>query len=301
MSNEKAEPITRPNVEPVTLHIGGKERVFDISDPKLPTWLDDGLMESGGYPYDKKLKTKKYEAVLEALQVELVKLQADVQGTGKRLLVVFEGRDAAGKGGTIATVRRYLNPRWSRDVALSKPSDTERGQWYFQRYVAHFPTKGEIVTFDRSWYNRGVVEPVMGFCSPEQNKQFLREVTDFERMIIEDGIIFHKFWLNISQPMQLKRFHDRYHSDVKWWKFSPVDIAGMQKWDSYTEHRDAMMKASDTDFAPWTIVRANDKRRARIEVIRHILGSVDYAGKDAAIIGTADKLIIGGRDLLKDA
>ncbi|MGN6464926.1 MAG: polyphosphate kinase 2, partial [Rhizobiaceae bacterium] len=186
--------------------LNGKEREFDIDDPDLPDWIAKRAMKSGGYPYSKKLKNKEYLEELERLQMELVKLQYWLQATGNRVMALYEGRDAAGKGGTIFVTRQYMNPRTARNVALPKPTEKERGEWYFQRYIAHFPTAGEFVTFDRSWYNRGVVEPVMGFCTPEERRKFLEEVPHFERMIDNDGIYFFKFWLNIGREMQLKRF-----------------------------------------------------------------------------------------------
>ena len=231
-----AAPSTQ-TVEAGTVHIevSGEKRNFDINDPKLPGWIKDKALTSGGYPYQEKLGEGPYGKALELLQMELVKLQAWLQKTGERVLVVFEGRDAAGKGGTIDAVRQYMNPRQARNVALPKPSETERGQWYYQRYVAQFPTSGEFVTFDRSWYNRAGVEPVMGFCTAEQHRKFLAETPHFERMIVDDGIRLFKFWLNLGQEMQLKRFHDRRHSPLTIWKFSPMDVAGMTKWQDYTE------------------------------------------------------------------
>jgi polyphosphate kinase 2 len=208
-------------------------------------------------------------------------------------MALYEGRDAAGKGGTIFVTRQYMNPRTARNVALPKPTEKERGEWYFQRYIAHFPTAGEFVTFDRSWYNRGVVEPVMGFCTPEERRKFLEEVPHFERMIDNDGIYFFKFWLNIGREMQLKRFHDRRHSKLKMWKFSAVDVAGMTKWEDYTEKRDTMIARTHKAFAPWTVVHANDKRRARLAAIRRILLTLPYADRDMEAIGPEDPKIIG--------
>lgn len=277
----------------VKIKIDGVEHRFDIDNPKLPDWVEEKALTSGGYPYDKKLPGKEYDEELERLQMELVKLQAWLQATGHRVLILFEGRDAAGKGGTIEVMREYMNPRNARNVALTKPTETELGQWYFQRYIAHFPTAGEFVTFDRSWYNRAGVEPVMGFCTPEQHKTFLAEVPAFEHMIVNEGIHFFKFWLNIGQEMQLKRFHDRRHSPLTNWKFSPMDIAGMTKWDDYTEKRDLMFEKTHTPHAPWIVVRGNDKRRGRLAVIRHVLQSLDYKGRDHAAIGEQDPKIIG--------
>jgi len=272
----------------VDIEIGGRRRVFDIDDPKLPDWIDKNALGSEGYPYDDKMDKRDYADTLERLQIELVKLQFWLNASGKRVISVFEGRDAAGKGGTIFSIRAYLNPRSARIVALPKPTETEAGQWYFQRYVTHFPTAGEIVLFDRSWYNRGVVEPVMGFCTAEQCKKFLDEVPRFEELIVDEGIHFFKFWLNIGQEMQLKRFHDRRHDPLKIWKLSPMDIAALTKWDQFTDARDRMLKKTHTKHAPWTVVKANDKRRARINVIRHILLSIDYEGRDEKAIGEID-------------
>jgi polyphosphate kinase len=290
-------PPMPPN-EPIRIVVDGKERVFDIDDPKLPDWVEDKSMSAGGYPYDKKMDKKDYEETLENLQVELVKLQYWLQSTGKRVMILFEGRDAAGKGGTIFVVRQYMNPRSARNVALTKPTETERGQWYFQRYVAQFPTAGEFVTFDRSWYNRAGVEPVMGFCTPEQHRLFLDETPKFEQMIVDEGIHFFKFWLNIGQETQLERFHDRRHDPLKVWKFSPIDLAGMTKWDDYTRARDRMMKHTHTDHAPWTVLRANDKRRSRLAVIRRILTALPYAGRDDSVIGKEDdRIVCSGADI----
>lgn len=281
------------------LKIDGQKRLFDIDDPKLPKWIDKHTLSSDDYPYDDKLSKQKYEKHLTDLQIELVKLQFWLQATGKRVMALFEGRDAAGKGGTIFSIRAYLNPRTARIVALPKPTDTEAGQWYFQRYVTHFPTSGEIVLFDRSWYNRGVVEPVMGFCTPEESEAFLLAAPQFERLIVDDGIHFFKFWLNIGQEMQLKRFHDRRHDPLKVWKLSPMDIAALSKWDNYTMARDRMLVATNSTHAPWIVVKANDKRRARINVIRHLLLSIDYEGRDKEAIGKLDDKIIGsGPDFL---
>jgi polyphosphate kinase 2 len=291
MSRVKKSEEAKPPI--LNLVLGGKERTVDIDDPKLPDWIDKRSLMSGGYPYDKKLDEDVYEHTLETLQIELVKLQAWLQKTGGRALVLFEGRDAAGKGGTIGAVRQYMNPRSARNVALPKPTDAERGQWYFQRYVTHFPTAGEFVTFDRSWYNRAGVEPVMGFCTPDQHAKFLEETPDFEKLIVADGIYFFKFWLSIGQEMQLERFHDRRHSPLTNWKFSPIDIAGMAKWDEYTKMFDVMFERTHTKHAPWIIVRSNDKRRARIGVIRRVLQSLPYDGRDMAAIGEEDGKIVG--------
>jgi polyphosphate kinase 2 len=298
-AKEAAEAV--PATAPIKIKIGGKEREFDIDNPVLPDWIEDNKLTTGGYPYDKKMKGEEYEKELEALQIELVKAQAWLQATGKRVMALFEGRDAAGKGGTIFVLRQYMNPRTARNVALTKPTPTEAGQWYYQRYVDHFPTSGEFVTFDRSWYNRAGVEPVMGFCTPEQHEKFLDETPHFERMIANEGIHFFKFWLNIGRETQLERFHDRRWSPLKNWKFSPIDIAGVGKWDDYTKARDQMIERTHKEFSPWTIVRANDKRRARLAVIQRILLSLPYDDRDLDAVGKPDKKIIGeGPQFLKD-
>ena len=282
----------KAKIEPMKIVVAGRKRIFDIEDPVLPDWVKDNEIGAGGYPYSGKMKQKEYEPVLETLQVELTKLQSWLQATGERVMIVLEGRDAAGKGGTIFVLRQYLNPRTARNVALPKPTETERGQWYFQRYVAQFPTSGEFVTFDRSWYNRAGVEPVMGFCTPEQHRRFLDDVPQFELSIVKEGIRFFKFWLDISQETQLGRFHDRRHSPLTNWKFSPIDIAGIGKWDDYSEKRDLMFERTHTAYAPWTSVRANDKRRARLAVMRRVLLSIPYEGRDKTAIGAEDTQII---------
>lgn len=276
-----------------TVVLEGKTYQFDVNDPVLPAWVEESSLQSGGYPYDKKLDEKVYLKELEKLQVELVKLQEWQIATKERVVVVFEGRDAAGKGGTINAVRENMNPRSARNVALPKPSDTERGQWYFQRYANQMPTAGEFVTFDRSWYNRAGVEPVMGFCTPAQHEEFLQEAPNFEKMLVSDGIHLFKIWLELGQTMQLKRFHERRHSALRHWKFSPMDVAGISKWDDYTVKRDLMFKRTHSKPAPWTVIRSNDKRRARLEAIRLILSNIDYTGKDKVAVGKADNKIIG--------
>jgi polyphosphate kinase len=284
---------TFPDIKPVEIEVGGKKRHFDIDDKELPGWVTDRALSSGGYPYDKKLDKDEYDNAVKALQAELVKVQYWLQATGKRVIALYEGRDAAGKGGTIFVTRAYLNPRSARVVALAKPSETEQGQWYYQRYVTQFPTAGEFVLFDRSWYNRACVEPVMGFCTPEQYAKFLEETPGFEKMVINDRIFFFKFWLDIGREMQIKRFHDRRHDPLKTWKLSPMDIAALNKWDDYTEKRDRMLEATHRAWAPWTVLRANDKRRARLNAIRHILERLDYDRKDKKAIGEFDEKIIG--------
>jgi len=285
----------------IELAIDGETRRFDIDDPDLPDWVDGNVLTAGDYPYDERMDRDSYDHQLRALQEQLVRLQSHIAQSGERIIAVFEGRDAAGKGGTISRFRQYLNPRNARVVALPKPSDRERGQWYFQRYVDHFPTESEIIAFDRSWYNRGGVEPVMGFCTPEQHTAFLGDAPNFERIIVDEGIHFFKFWLNIGRETQLKRFHDRRHSTLKHWKLSDIDIVGMHKWDDYTRARNQMIAATHTRHAPWTVVRFNDKRRGRIEVLRHILTAIPFEGRDMALIGEPDPRIAGdGLEMLED-
>jgi polyphosphate kinase len=292
-SEEIANRENTVSIAPLKLKVDGKERVFDINDPMLPDWVDKKALGSGGYPYDDKMPAKEYEETLQRLQIELVKLISWMQTTGTRVMALFEGRDAAGKGGTIKVMHEYINPRTAHNIALTKPTETECGQWYYQRYVAHFPSAGELVTFDRSWYNRASVEPVMGFCTPQQHEHFLEDTPRFEKQIVGDGIRFFKFWLNIGQEMQLKRFHERRHSPLTNWKFSPMDVAGMTRWGAYTKARDQMIDRTHTEHAPWTIVRANDKRRARLEAIRHILLSLPYADRNLDAVGKRDEKLIG--------
>lgn len=264
---------------------------FDLENPKLPKWVKKRALASGGFPYDEKLDDDAYETELNSLYLELAKLQDDQAKTGRRIVMLFEGRDAAGKGGTIKTYLQNLNPRYSDSVALPKPSDRERTQWYFQRYVDWLPAAGEQVLFDRSWYNRAGVEPVMGFCTPEQTTRFLAEAPNFERMLVNDGIHLFKFWLSIGREMQMKRFHDRRHDPLKRWKLSPVDYEALKKFDDYSEARTRMFHETHTDHAPWTVILSNDKSRARLAVLRVVLRSLDYEGKDLDAIGPTDEKI----------
>ena len=250
-----------------------------------------------GYSHPKRLSRKTYEADYAALQIELVKLQAWAKESGARIAIVFEGRDAAGKGGTIKRFRENLNARGARVVALSKPTETEQGQWYFQRYIKHLPTAGEIVFFDRSWYNRGVVEKVFGFCTDAQRAHFFDQVQDFEKMLVDEGIILVKFWLNVGRAEQLRRFLSRESDPLKQWKLSWIDVEGLKKWDDYTAAIAETLDRSDSAAAPWTVIRSDDKRRARLAAIRHVLGRIDYARKDTSAIGTQDSKICGGADV----
>ena len=250
---------------------------------------------SGSYPYDSVMDRDDYEDEIAALQLELVRLQADVKESGKRVVIVFEGRDAAGKGGTIKRFRENLNPRVARVVALSKPSDREAGEWYFQRYVDQLPTAGEIVLFDRSWYNRGVVEHVFEFCNPDQREHFFRQVPDFERMLVDEGIVLKKLWLNVGRAEQLRRFLKREGDPLKQWKLSWIDVEGLKRWDAYTSAINETFERSHTEYAPWTIVRSDDKKRARLAAIRSVLADVNYVGKGK--IAAPDAKICGGPDI----
>ena len=249
------------------------------------------------YPYPSKMKGKDYDRQMADLQIELVKMQSWVKATGQRIAILFEGRDAAGKGGTIKRFRENLNPRGARNVALSKPSDAERSQWYFQRYISHLPSAGEIVFFDRSWYNRGVVEKVFGFCTDEERERFFRQIVPLETGFRNDGIHLFKFWLNVGRSEQLNRFLARETDPLKQWKLSPIDVAGLSKWDAYTQSIAETLTRSHSEHCPWTIIRSDDKKRARLAAIRTVLGALDYDGKDTAIVGMPDNKISGGPDI----
>ena len=249
------------------------------------------------YPYSKPMDTDDYEDQIAKLQMELVKFQADVKETGKRVVVIFEGRDAAGKGGTIKRVRENLNPRVARTVALSKPSDREAGEWYFQRYVRQLPTKGEVVLFDRSWYNRGVVEKVFDFCDDDQRARFFRQLPGYEKTLVDEGLHLVKLWLNVGRAEQLRRFLKREKDPLKQWKLSWIDVEGLNRWDAYSQAISETFAASHSDVAPWTIIRSDDKKRARIAAIKTILNAVDYAGRDKGLVADIDGKIAGGPDL----
>lgn len=258
---------------------------------------DKGDIITSTYPHSERLARKVYDKDYARLQVEMVKLQAWVRNSGNRIAMVFEGRDAAGKGGTIRRMRENLNPRAARVIALGKPTETEQGQWYFQRYIEHLPGAGDIVFFDRSWYNRGVVEPVFGFCTPSQNAHFFHQVPDFERMLVDNGIHLFKFWLNIGQAEQLRRMLARESDPVKQWKLSTIDVEGLKKWNAYSAAIKDTFEQSHTDDAPWTVIRADDKRRARLNAMRIVLHAFDYPKKDLKSIGQIDDQICGGPDI----
>lgn len=260
----------------------------------VETWRED-------YPYEERLSREEYDVQKYLLQIELLKLQYWGEDTGQRHLILFEGRDAAGKGGTIKRFTEYMNPRTARVVALNKPSDREQGQWYFQRYINHFPTEGEIVLFDRSWYNRAGVERVMGFSSDDQYTTFMNQVPLFEKMLVDEGIHLTKFWFSVTQSEQRTRFAIRQIDPVRRWKLSPMDLESLDRWEDYTAAKEAMFLHTDTDHAPWTTIRSNDKKRARLNAIRYFLSQFEYDDKDHEVVGSPDPLIVRrGRDAVGD-
>jgi polyphosphate kinase 2 len=251
------------------------------------------LFESGEYPYRSAMRTAPYEAHMLELQRELLKAQRWIEQSGHRVIVLFEGRDAAGKGGTIKRFTEHMNPRTARVVALQKPNERERTQWYFQRYITHLPAAGEVVLFDRSWYNRAGVERVMGFCTPNEYLEFMRQCPEVERMLVRSGIILIKFWFSVSREEQRRRFSERETDPLKQWKLSPIDRASLDKWDDYTEAKEAMFFYTDTADAPWSIVKADDKKRARLNALQHLLAHLPYDGRDHSIVTGPDPLIVG--------
>jgi polyphosphate kinase len=282
--------------------LAGLTVVDDDDDPVLlwpdgrevDTWRED-------YPYSERMGRPEYEHRKRLLQIELIKLQNWAQETGQRLLILFEGRDAAGKGGTIKRFMEHLNPRFAQVVALTKPTEREKSQWYLQRYVPHLPAGGDIVLFDRSWYNRAGVERVMGFCTDEEYYEFMREAPEFERMLVRSGIHLTKFWFSVTQSEQHTRFVIRHVDPVRQWKLSPMDIRSLDKWDDYTDAKEAMFYYTDTADSPWTVVKSNDKKRARLAAIRHVLAQFDYPDKDEQVIGEPDPSIIGPPALLSES
>lgn len=269
----------------------------DLIDPQgraVETWKED-------YPYEERMTREEYELEKYRLQIELLKLQYWGEDTGQRHIIVFEGRDAAGKGGTIKRFTEHLNPRTARTVALSKPTERELGQWYFQRYIQHFPTEGEIVLFDRSWYNRSGVERVMGFSTDRQYELFMQQVPVFEKMLVEDGIHLTKFWFSVTQTEQRTRFAIRQIDPVRQWKLSPMDLESLDRWEAYTDAKEAMFMHTDTDHAPWVSIKSNDKKRARLNAMRYFLSRFEYEGKDHDVVGTPDPNIVQrGREAVGD-
>lgn len=304
--NPKDAPALRDTLETFINGLSG-----DDSDALRKALLDDAVAPSqsvektdpdeelapdwrqGNYPYKNLLSRKRYEQEKYHLQVELLKLQAWVKETGQKLVILFEGRDAAGKGGSIKRFMEHLNPRGARIVALEKPTEAERGQWYFQRYVQHLPTAGEIVMFDRSWYNRAGVERVMGFCSEKEYLEFMRQAPEFERMLVHNNVHLIKFWFSVSRKEQRRRFKEREKHPLKQWKLSPIDLASLDKWDDYTKAKEAMFFYTDTADAPWTVIKSNCKKRARLNAMRYVLHKLPYTGKDLQHLDSLDPLIVG--------
>lgn len=264
-----------------------------VSDMRHDPTIIRHLFESGEYPYASRMREAPYEQHMLELQRELLKVQRWIEDTGQKIIVLFEGRDAAGKGGTIKRYMEHLNPRTARVVALQKPTERERTQWYFQRYVQHLPSAGELCLFDRSWYNRAGVERVMGFCSPTDYLEFMRQCPQYEQMLVRSGIRLFKYWFSVSREEQRRRFLQRQNDPLKQWKLSPIDLASLDKWDDYTEAKEAMFFYTDTADAPWTIVKSDDKKRARLNCMQHFLTTLDYPNKDHSIVRGPDPLIVG--------
>ena len=265
----------------------------NIADLKRDKDAIRRTFEHGKYPYKQKISRRAYEKHKAELQVELLKVQDWVRATGQKVVMIFEGRDAAGKGGTIKRFTEHLNPRGARVVALDKPNEKERTQWFFQRYIQHLPSAGEIVLFDRSWYNRAGVERVMGFCNPNEYLEFMRQAPEIERMMVRSGVLLFKYWFSVTREEQLRRFRSRENEPLKKWKLSPIDRQSLDKWEDYTEAKEAMFFYTDTADAPWTIVKSNDKKRARLNCMKHFLSTLHYPEKNHHVLGTPDPLIIG--------
>jgi polyphosphate kinase 2 len=260
--------------------------------------LNNNYPEEAVYPYLKPMSQHRYEEQKKLLQIELLKLQAWIKESGQRLVILFEGRDAAGKGGTIKRFMEHLNPRGAQVVALEKPTDIERGQWYFQRYVQHLPSKGEMILFDRSWYNRAGVEKVMNFCTVTEYLEFMRQCPEFERMLVNSGIHLIKFWFSVSKEEQHRRFKERMTDPLRQWKLSPIDMASLNKWDEYTEAKEAMFFYTHTGDAPWVVVKSDDKKRARLNAMRYVLSQLSYTNKDESIVCQPDPLLVGSPRLI---
>jgi len=275
----KTAPVAAPDTEP---DVKNSDKVADLRK----------AFENGKYPYQEKLKRGPYETEKAQLQAELLKVQLWAQETGEKFVLIFEGRDAAGKGGTIKRFTEHLNPRQARVVALNKPTWEEKGQWFFQRYIEHLPTVGEMVFYDRSWYNRAGVERVMGFCEPWEYLEFMRQTPDLEQMLVRSGIRLYKYWFSVTQDEQSRRFESRANDPLKQWKLSPIDKESLGKWDDYTEAKEAMFFYTDTADAPWTVIKSNDKKRARLNCMKHFLSTLDYPGKDPEIAQAPDPLIV---------
>ncbi|MEM8555968.1 MAG: polyphosphate kinase 2 [Pseudomonadota bacterium] len=293
MSLDTVSPIDLPDVSDTQSNVSDAVPGLARGFPKVRADAVRHAFETGAYPYARKIARPVYEKEKAKLQAELLKVQLWGQETGQKFVLLFEGRDAAGKGGTIKRFMEHLNPRSARVVALNKPTWEEKGQWFFQRYIAELPTVGEMVFYDRSWYNRAGVERVMGFCSPNEYLEFMRQAPELERMLVRSGIRLYKYWFSVTQSEQGRRFDARRSDPLKRWKLSPMDLASLDKWEDYTEAKEAMFFYTDTADAPWTIIKSNDKKRARLNCMRHFLASLDYPDKDLDVVGEPDPLIVG--------
>ena len=285
MSDEHANALAELASDRETPELASMKEIKSLGKKKI--------FANANYPYKTKMQREEYEKEKQNLQIELLKMQGWAKETGQRIVILCEGRDAAGKGGTIKRFMEHLNPRGARVVALEKPSNEELGQWYFQRYIKHLPTEGEIVLFDRSWYNRAGVERVMGFCQPGEYLEFMRQAPELERMLVRSGIKFFKLWFSVSRNEQFRRFQARQHDPLKQWKLSPIDMASLDKWQSYTEAKEAMFFYTDTADAPWSVVKSDCKKRARINAMRFVLNELDYPNKDKKVATPPDPLIVG--------
>ena len=298
---EPTEPTAETDQAPIAVPRHEIDEIHELERALDPdSAADESDAWRHNYPYDRKISRRRYERDKRRLQIELLKLQAWAKESGERIVIIFEGRDAAGKGGTIKRFMEHLNPRGARVVALEVPTPRERTQWYFQRYVAHLPAAGELVLFDRSWYNRAGVERVMGYCTPREYLEFTRSAPEFERMLVHSGTHLFKFWFSVGRAEQAARFASRSTDPVRQWKLSPTDLASLDKWDAYTEAKEAMFFYTDTEHAPWTVVKSNDKKRARLEAMRWVLSSFDYPGKNLKVVGTPDPLVIGRAAAMRD-
>ena len=293
-NNQPAEkPLTKSQASAMLKDLSDASKVMNSSTMMSGKELLKITYANGEYPYEKKMKLVDYEKEKRSLQIELLKVQAWLKDKNKKIVTIFEGRDAAGKGGTIKRFTEHLNPRVARVIALEKPTNRELGEWYFQRYVDHLPTKGEMILFDRSWYNRGGVEIVMGFCSKHDHLEFMRQAPMFERMLVNSDTILFKYWFSVTQQEQIRRFHSRKHDLLKQWKLSPIDIQSLDKWGAYTKARESMFFNTNTADAPWTVIKSDDKKRARLACIRHFLHTLDYDDKDTSVVYMPDELICG--------
>lgn len=290
---EEEKPITKAEAKKLLVDLKNSDKVMNSKTFTKGSDLLKISCAAGDYPYSKKMGKEEYEGEKRLLQIELLKVQKWLKAENQKIVTIFEGRDAAGKGGTIKRFTEHLNPRIARVVALEKPTERELGEWYFQRYVDHLPTKGEMILFDRSWYNRAGVEIVMGFCTKHQHLEFMRQAPVFERMLVNSETILFKYWFSVTRQEQLRRFHSRKYDPVKQWKLSPIDVESLDKWDDYTAARESMFFNTDTADAPWIVIKSDDKKRARVACMRHFLYNINYDNKDTSVIYMPDELVCG--------